>query len=742
MKPYSSRGAALAPALALALCLASGLPAWTEITKVYLLPFSHQDIGFTATQTEVAEKYHAVYEELPGVFDRTPGFTFTVETFWQFERWLDTKPSPEKLAWYVDQAKKGRLEFMAAYGSMHTGFQNAFSMAETFKPALDFGARQGIPIRTAMMNDLPGYSADLPDALADAGIKYFMTGVNQGLAKSNELQPRDWLFWWEGPKGRRVLSWVSQESYMEGVLIKTSSDLEATLRRLEKAGYPYDAIPLMVAGDNRGYAPGILAYQDLVKDAIWLKKGLTVEMSTPTAFFDHMAEKYGSTASVKRGDWSGWWDVLKNSGPYSAALARWTQNALGDLDRAGLLDRKSPAWIPLRTDLLTYMEHATHGTAGWPGLLNQAQVDDSNLKVIEYAERASAAATALIEGLIAKQRRFLDFGKLVAWNASGDSQPQPVAFASKSWREDRRPIVVVDGREYAAVPFRGEKSDPWRPFDRGYEFSAPLKPGFTTFTIARWEGYSPQALQGRAIESPFYRVEFDSAWNIVSVKDLGSGKTFGGPAFGAAFESFNPLVVRDSDLRPLARGSVKGVLTADSSGARALLTSEDSALARVSVELPSDRKELLVEYALAKKRLVYTPYKNHSRNYYIRFPLGQGWTYSYEGPASTVTKPYEFTRLRPSLLPAPGGVMLSREGLSLRFESREAFMANYFMQDGYLLYHLFRNYGQAATKDKGIVDMNEVEPGSPDLIKFGFSLTTGAGSPPRIPSYLSPAIVR
>ena len=632
---------------------------------------------------------------------------------------------------------------MGAYGSMHTGFQNAFSLAETFRPAIEFGAAHGIPIKTAMMNDLPGYAADLPDAMADAGIEYFMTGVNQGLAKSNELQPKDWLFWWEGPRGKRVLSWVSEESYMEGVLIKTSSDLEATLRRLEKAGYPYDAIPLMIAGDNRGFAPGILAYEELVKGAIWLKKGLKVEMSTPSAFFDHMAEKYGAAAPVKRGDWSGWWDVLKNSGPYSAALARWTQNSLGDLDRAGLLDRKSASWIPLRTDLLTYMEHATHGTAGWPGLLNQAQVDDSNLKVIEYAQRASKAARG-------PRRR-------------PDRQAQgPLRLQASSWPgtpRARRPLNPspsprapggqTGGRSSWSTagstpprPFLGEATDPWRPFDRGYEFSAPLKPGFTEIKIARWEAYSPQTVSGRVIESPFYRVQFDGDWNIASIVDLATGKSFGGQGFGAAFESFNPLVVRDSDLRPLARGGVKGAMTSDGLGARAVLTSEDSALARVSVELPSDRKEISIEYAFAKKKLVYTPYKNHSRNYYIRFPLGQGWSFSYDGPASTVTKPYEFTRLRPSILPAPGGVSLAKGGLGLRFESREAFMANYFMQDGYLLYHLFRNYGQAATKDKGIVDMNEVEPGSPELIKFGFSLTTAAGTPARNGSYMSPAVLR
>ena len=50
----------------------------------------------------------------------------------------------------------------------------------------------------------------LPSVLADSGVKYFMTGVNEGLLGGTTLAPGKVPFYWEGKDGGKVLTWISE----------------------------------------------------------------------------------------------------------------------------------------------------------------------------------------------------------------------------------------------------------------------------------------------------------------------------------------------------------------------------------------------------------------------------------------------------------------------------------------------------------------------------------------------------
>lgn len=179
-----------------------------EIRKVIVIPFSHQDIGFTATQHEIEDKYIETYNELPGIMEKFPGFKFTIETFWQYEQWLKSNPSQEQKDFYLRMAREGRIEFGAAFGTMHTGFMNGTTLRETFRAPKEFARENGLSMAVCLMNDVPGFAQDLPDVMAEAGVSYFIGGVNAGFRQNYPLDDSEGLYYWEGPKGGRVLTWV------------------------------------------------------------------------------------------------------------------------------------------------------------------------------------------------------------------------------------------------------------------------------------------------------------------------------------------------------------------------------------------------------------------------------------------------------------------------------------------------------------------------------------------------------
>lgn len=152
--------------------------AFGKIDKVFIIPFSHLDIGFTKTQEEVSKEYVEMINSLLNMMDIFPDFSFTIETFWQLEQWLETSPEPFEIQKLVQYVKDGRLEIAGAYASMHTGFMNKLSLSETFNDSIRFAKENNFVITTALMNDVPGYAQDLPDALSESGIPYFMSGIN------------------------------------------------------------------------------------------------------------------------------------------------------------------------------------------------------------------------------------------------------------------------------------------------------------------------------------------------------------------------------------------------------------------------------------------------------------------------------------------------------------------------------------------------------------------------------------
>lgn len=289
---------------------------------------------------------------------------------------------------------------------------------------------------------------------------------------------------------------------MQAVTYRSTSNIEQFVKEMEDAGYPYDILPILAAHDNRGFRPGFQAYLNLVKDQVFLS-GIEVVLGTPSDFFTYVEEKYGDSIPVKRGDWSGWWELTKVGGPYTAGMVRRAQQILESMVKWDLVDPRSEDCEVMMDNLLTYLEHANHGTAGWPGYLTADQLYISNKTVVEYADAAYGGITEQLDDALRKKRGWFFFWQDLLFNPLEEADLRTIRFTRPDWKSDTARVVKLNGKEYEALPFQRDVEDPWNPLQRGWEFTAEVPPGFSRFVV---KGRSPMLRS-------FWK---DGLWKIVS----------------------------------------------------------------------------------------------------------------------------------------------------------------------------------------------------------------------------------
>src|SRR5262249_38684454 len=124
-----------------------------------------------------------------------------------------------RIAKLVGYLKSGSIALSTSWGSMHTDFLGVEEMNRLCADYATLARSYGIESNVAVMDDVPGHPESGPSVLAASGVKYLLTGVNQAFMGGTSLAPGKLPFYWEGPDGGRVLTWISQGvrgGYVEG----------------------------------------------------------------------------------------------------------------------------------------------------------------------------------------------------------------------------------------------------------------------------------------------------------------------------------------------------------------------------------------------------------------------------------------------------------------------------------------------------------------------------------------------
>jgi hypothetical protein len=151
--------------------------------KIYLLPHSHVDIGYTALQADVEKKQNANIEtgirlaQATGDYPEGARFKWNVEVLWPVENYL-RDASPEKRAEFIAAVRAGQIGLDAFYGNTLTGLCRPEELLNLMGYATRLSELCGVPIRSAMISDVPGYTWSTVSAMAQAGVKYFSFAPN------------------------------------------------------------------------------------------------------------------------------------------------------------------------------------------------------------------------------------------------------------------------------------------------------------------------------------------------------------------------------------------------------------------------------------------------------------------------------------------------------------------------------------------------------------------------------------
>ena len=328
---------------------------WT----VYLVQHSHTDIGYTRSQAEILAEHLRYIDYALDFCDQTDDlpddarFRWSCETSWAVREYLKNRP-PAQIARLKRRIEEGRVEVTAQlFNWSELADENA--LLHSLAPVREF-QDMGLPVQTAMQNDVNGYAWCLVDYFSTLGIKYVTSGINDARALKPFSLPT--AFWWESPSGKRVLAFRA-DHYMIGNMLGLLAASERSfiegltryLDGLEQKGYPHAEVSLQYSGYFTDNSPPstlacerIRAWNDTYE---WPK----LRSATAHEFLNYISHHESQQLPVLRAAWPDWWTDGFGSAQRETAAGRAAQ--AGMIAHQGLLAMTRMAYGAVAPPLLS-----------------------------------------------------------------------------------------------------------------------------------------------------------------------------------------------------------------------------------------------------------------------------------------------------------------------------------------------------------------------------------------------------
>jgi len=508
-----------------------GIP--STIKKIFVVGHEHLDIGFDAPP-ETMRNWCKTHIDTQIDYARfRPDFKWNIEDTWAMQNWID-RSTPAEIDELMGMIRSGQFALGALHSTPHSGKLGVEQVNRLLWHATEYRHLYNIPVLTAFQDDVPGATWAYPQVLARSGINYLVAGCNMFIGGAFATPYDSYVFYWEGPDGSRVLTRVTKDAYPEGFTTYglpygssgsiDRAEMEAGLKKLTDAGYPYDAVLVQNASDAKF---GVSRAEYNAANT-WNSTYDNPEiiLATPDEFFEYMIDKYDSVIPVRRGNWTTTWDAAQVVEPISEEIVKQAQDNVTATEKMwsiasalGLGDYPFAEFDNAWEKMQVKDEHAGAGPC-WPGYFTQAQVDAQNNQQWGYTVSLLNSATATQESA---QEALLG-------NAADPADDSIVVFNPLSWTHTGLVRVKVDAGAFSQtfhlVDAVTQATVPHQMDSRTSEvlFVAPEVPsvGLKRFRVVYGQpspGASSLTIGPRTLENSRFQVQLDTNGYISSLYD-------------------------------------------------------------------------------------------------------------------------------------------------------------------------------------------------------------------------------
>lgn len=434
---------------------------WPSVRRweIHLVQHAGCHLNYTGLPEDTMRDYHKFYNKLIDFCEDTRSlnpaaqFHYTIETAWPLVDYIrhNSRSRADKL---LNLIREGRIEVSALFGNQITEISGGEELVRSLYPAFRLKRLYDIPVHTAMLTQVTGFSWGLASVLAAAGIEFFapaVPGYHLPIVTPG-------VFYWESISGQKVLGWLDDA---EPILAPNLSNIEAYLTHLESINYPYSAVRHTVTSALRRNAPPT---RDLCQavDA-WNREWASPKLvlSTNRKFYQKIKAELPPEIPTFRGGWPG---VAHLTGVTSSArelaIARQTQSELISAEKlAAILSAMTSVPFPTTELNQAYEKLLQFNEQSWGsfhpfGAAHQVALAEKN----QQANFAASHAKTILMGSANKLADQIDLPEeafyLVVFNPDDQSRSDvvcselmPIPPAGLPLSHEKTEAGVLPGRQ-------------------------------------------------------------------------------------------------------------------------------------------------------------------------------------------------------------------------------------------------------------------------------------------------------
>ncbi len=352
-----------------------------KIREIWVLPHSHVDVGYTHRQAEIVriqiENLDRAMRLAAASATNPPGlrFKWNPEAIWALDHYL-RQANPARRDAFLASVRRGDIGIDALYGNMLTGLCRPEELVRTLAYGPQLAALTGVPVESAAICDVPGWTWGIVPVMAQAGVKYFAIGPNHSARIGTIHRWDNRPFYWKAQNGSdRVLCWVVDNYHHLGDL---TQHLLAHAGVLDGGDFPYDmSFIYWVGAWPDGGVDNAPPDERLVEKALAWNAAYAaprVVIGTAAEFFREFERRHGRTVPEFAGDLTPYWEDGAGSTARETALNRASAERLVQTE-ALLAMTPEASRSPERFDeawknVLLYSEHTwgAHNSISQPDL--------------------------------------------------------------------------------------------------------------------------------------------------------------------------------------------------------------------------------------------------------------------------------------------------------------------------------------------------------------------------------------